>query len=137
MTSSLSGLEVIAAAAAQAGIDISATVAKVQQIMGADPAAIRAGSARLRTMASGLTTTGQDMQRTGAQVLSNWTGSSSDAFAAAHAELVGQTGGHSDAANGLADQLDVTASGFETSQQVVTTATGVAATAIGTQQAAK
>jgi WXG100 family type VII secretion target len=135
MTSSLPRLDVIQAAAAKAGIDITGTIAKAQQIMGADPAAIRANSAQLRTMATGLASTGQDMQRTGSQVLSTWTGSSSDAFAARHANVVGQVGGHSDAANQLADTLDTTASGFENSQKAVLNATGVAATAIAAQQA--
>jgi WXG100 family type VII secretion target len=137
MTGSVPGIEVIQAAAARAGIDISDSIAKAQQIMGADPASIRAGSAKLRNTATGLDSTGQDMQRTGTQLLSNWNGASADAFAAQHATVVGQAGSHRDAANGLADQLDVTATGFENSQRAVLAATGVAATAIGAQQAAK
>jgi uncharacterized protein YukE len=136
MTGGIPRLEVIQAAAAKAGMDISDSVAKAQQIMGTDPAAIRSNSAQLRTMASGLASTGQDMQRTGTQVLSTWNGQSADAFAAKHTTVVGQVGGHGDAASRLADQLDTTASGFENSQQAVLTATGVAATAIGAQQAA-
>lgn len=136
MTGTLPRIEVIQAAAAQAGIDISDTLAKIQQIMGAAPATIRANSAQLRTMATGLTSTGQDMQRTGAQVLSTWTGASSDAFAAQQANVVGQVGGHSDTANQLADTLDTTAAGFESSQQAVVNATGVAATALAALLAA-
>jgi uncharacterized protein YukE len=131
---SIPGLDVIQAAATRLGIDISDTIAKAQQIMAADPATIRAGSAQLHTVASGLDSTGQDLRTTGAAVSANWTGSTADAFTARHADLVGQVGGHQAAASGTAGQLDAAATSFEGGQQIVLTATGVAATAIRAQQ---
>jgi uncharacterized protein YukE len=132
---SIPGIEVIQAAAASAGIDISATITKAQQIMAADPATMRAGSTQLRTVASGLDTTGQDVRRTGTQLLATWTGSSATAFAPAHADVVNQLGTHQQNASQLAGSLDSAASGFESCQHVVVTATGIAATAIGAAQA--
>jgi uncharacterized protein YukE len=134
-TTSIPRLEVIMAAAARAGIDITETVAKAQQIMAADPATIRAASSQLRTTTTGLDTTGQDVARHGAQLLANWTGSAATAFAPRHADLVDQIGSHQQQAGRSADQLDAAAAGFESGQQVVLSATAIAATAIGTQQA--
>jgi uncharacterized protein YukE len=128
------GLDVIQAAAASQGIDISDAVAKAEQIMATDPAAMRAGSAQLRTVASGLGTVAQGVHRTGSDLLAGWTGSTATAFAPKHADLVSRIGTHQDKTSGLADQVDAAATGFEGGQQVVLTATGIAAAAIGTQQ---
>ena len=132
---SIPGLDVVQSAATRLGMDISDTVAKAQQIMAAQPATIRAGSAQLRTVASGLDSAGQDVRTTGTALAAGWSGSSADAFTARHADLVGQFGDHQANASAAADQLDAVASRFEGGQQIVLTATGVAATAIGAQQA--
>lgn len=135
MTSGIPGIEVIQAAAARQGIDISATIVKAEQVMAVNTAAMRAGSARLRTTASGLDTTRQDVHRTGTDMLANWTGDSADAFAPRHADVVNRIGSQRDGVAGAADQVDAVVPGIESRQQAVLAATGIAATAIGTQQA--
>jgi hypothetical protein len=132
---SIPGLDVIQAAAAKAGIDISATITKAQQIMATDPAGIRAGGQRLRGTAAGLDTTAQGVRRTGMDVLANWSGQSATAFGPRHAEVVNQIGGHQQDAAALAEQCEAVAATFESKQQTVLTATGICATAIGAQQA--
>lgn len=127
-------LDVIQAAAARLGIDVSDAVAKAEQIMATDPAAMRAGSAQLRTVGSGLGTVAQGVQRTGSDLSANWTGSAAAAFAPKPASLVSRIGTHQDKISGLTDQVDAIATGFEGGQQVVLTATAIAATAIGAQQ---
>jgi hypothetical protein len=135
-TPEVAGLDVVLAAAAQCGVDTSDTLAKLTQIMAADPNTMRSGSAQMRNLGTALGTVQDAVQRTGSDLVANanWTGSTAEAFAPQPAALANGINDHRTNLNALASNVESFAAQHENAQHAAAVATGVAATKIRAQQ---